>query len=41
MTQERKLFANSAVKENKPNGYLSYRTKVWQKTSRGGLPNIF
>ena len=35
------LFANSAVKENKPNGYLSYRTKVWQKTSRGGLPNIF
>ena len=35
------LFANSALKENKSNGYLSYRTKVWQETSRGGLPNIF
>ena len=35
------MFANSALKENKSNGYLSYRTKVWQETSRGGLPNIF
>ena len=35
------IFANSPVKENKLNGYLSYRSKVWQNTSRGGLPKIF
>ena len=35
------LFANSAIKENKPSGFLSYRSKVWQHTSRGGLPEIF
>ena len=35
------IFANSPVKENKLNGYLSYRAKVWQNTSRGGLPKIF
>ena len=31
------IFANSPIKENKLNGYLSYRSKVWQNTSRGGL----
>ena len=35
------IFANSPIKENKLNGYLSYRTKVWQNTSRGGLPKNF
>ena len=35
------LFSNSAIKENKFSGYLSYRSKVWQNTSRGGLPKIF
>ena len=35
------IFANSAILENKPSGYLSYRTKVWQNTSRGGLPKLF
>jgi len=35
------IFANSPIKENKLNGYLSYRSKVWQNTSRGGLPKIF
>ena len=35
------LFANSALKNNKPSGFLSYRSKVWQSTSRGGLPKFF
>jgi len=35
------LFSNSAVKQGDPTGYLSYRTKVWQNTSRGGLPDFF
>jgi len=35
------IFANSPIKENKLNGYLSYRSYVWQKTSRGGLPKSF
>ena len=35
------LFANSSVKENTFSQYLSYRSYVWQNTSRGGLPNIF
>jgi glutamate--cysteine ligase len=35
------IFANSPIKENQLNGYLSYRSYVWQKTSRGGLPQIF
>ncbi len=35
------IFANSAMKESKPSGYLSYRSRVWQNTSRGGLPEIF
>jgi len=35
------IFANSAILENQPSGYLSYRSKVWQNTSRGGLPKIF
>ena len=35
------IFANSPIKENKLNGYLSYRSYVWQNTSRGGLPIFF
>ena len=35
------IFANSPIKENKLNGYLSYRSKVWQSTSRGGLPKFY
>ncbi len=35
------IFANSPIKENKLNNYLSYRSYVWQNTSRGGLPKFF
>ncbi|MDA7572959.1 glutamate-cysteine ligase family protein [Candidatus Pelagibacter sp.] len=35
------LFANSSIVEKKKSAYLSYRSKVWQNTSRGGLPKIF
>ena len=35
------LFANSSIVEKSKSGYLSYRSKVWQQTSRGGLPEIF
>ena len=35
------LFANSSIIEKKNSGYLSYRSKVWQNTSRGGLPEAF
>ena len=35
------LFANSSIVEKKSSGYLSYRSKVWQNTSRGGLPKLF
>jgi glutamate--cysteine ligase len=35
------LFANSAIVEKKKSRYLSYRSKVWQNTSRGGLPKLF
>ena len=35
------IFANSPMKDNKLNGYLSYRSKVWQNTARGGLPKSF
>ena len=35
------LFANSSIVERKNSNYLSYRSKVWQNTSRGGLPEIF
>ena len=35
------LFANSSIVEKKTSKYLSYRSKVWQNTSRGGLPKIF
>ena len=35
------LFANSSIVEKKKSGYMSYRSKVWQETSRGGLPEIF
>ena len=34
------IFANSPFKERKPSGYLSYRSKVWQQTSRGGIMPI-
>ena len=35
------IFANSPIKENKSTGYFSYRSKVWQHTSRAGLPRTF
>tara|TARA_B100000700_G_scaffold265913_1_gene304698 strand:- start:2859 stop:4154 length:1296 start_codon:yes stop_codon:yes gene_type:complete len=35
------LFANSSIVEKKKSNYLSYRSKVWQNTARGGLPKIF
>ncbi len=35
------LFANSSIVEKKNSKYLSYRSKVWQSTSRGGLPKLF
>ena len=35
------IFANSPIKEGKLAGYFSYRSKIWQSTSRAGLPKIF
>ena len=35
------IFANSPIVENSLSGYLSYRSKVWQNTSRAGLPKFF
>ena len=35
------LFANSSIIEKKKSKFLSYRSYVWQNTSRGGLPKIF
>jgi len=35
------IFANSPILENSLSGYFSYRSKVWQNTSRAGLPKIF
>ena len=35
------LFANSSIVEKKKSNYLSYRSKVWQNTSQGGLPKLF
>ena len=35
------LFANSSIVEKKKSNYLSYRSKVWQNTSRAGLPKLF
>ena len=35
------LFANSSIVERKNSNYLSYRSKVWQNTSRSGLPKLF
>jgi glutamate--cysteine ligase len=35
------LFANSSIVEKRNSNYLSYRSKVWQNTSRGGLPKLF
>ena len=34
------LYANSPFENKKPTGYLSYRNKIWQKTSRGGIMPI-
>ena len=34
------IFANSPFKDKKLSGYISYRNKVWQKTSRGGIMPI-
>ena len=35
------LFANSSIVEQKKSNYLSYRSRVWQNTARGGLPKLF
>ena len=35
------LFANSSIVEKRKSNFLSYRSKVWQNTSRGGLPKLF
>ena len=35
------LFANSSIIEKKESKFLSYRSYVWQNTSRGGLPKMF
>jgi glutamate--cysteine ligase len=37
------LFSNSPFKENELNGYLSYRTHIWQNTdkNRSGIPEFF
>ena len=35
------IFANSPIIENGVSGYLSYRSKIWQNTSRAGLPRSF
>jgi glutamate--cysteine ligase len=35
------LFANSSIVEKRNSNYLSYRSKVWQNTSRGGLHEVF
>ena len=35
------LFANSSIVEKKNSGFMSYRSKVWQETFRGGLPEAF
>ena len=35
------FFANSSIVEKKNSNYLSYRSKIWQNTSRGGLPKLF
>ena len=34
------LFANSSIVEKKNSNFLSYRSKVWQSTSRSTLPNL-
>ena len=34
------LYSNSPFESEKPTGYLSYRNKVWQSTSRGGIMPI-
>ncbi len=34
------LYANSPFENKKPTGFYSYRSKVWQNTSRGGIMPI-
>jgi glutamate--cysteine ligase len=34
------LYSNSPFESGKPTGYYSYRNKVWQNTSRGGIMQI-
>ena len=34
------LYSNSPFESGKPTGYYSYRNKVWQNTSRGGIMPI-
>ena len=34
------LYSNSPFESGKPTGYYSYRSKVWQNTSRGGIMPI-
>ena len=34
------LYSNSPFESEKPTGYLSFRNKVWQSTSRGGIMPI-
>jgi len=34
------LYSNSPFESEKPTGYFSYRNRVWQKTSRGGIMPI-
>ena len=35
------LLANSSIVEKKNSNYQSFRSKVWQKTARAGLPEFF
>jgi len=34
------LYSNSPFESGKPTGYYSYRNKIWQNTSRGGIMPI-
>ena len=34
------LYSNSPFEKGKPTGYYSYRNKIWQNTSRGGIMPI-
>ena len=39
-TSNNSLYSNSPFESGKPVGYFSYRNKVWQNTSRGGIMPI-